>query len=48
MATNVSPLANDLELNRGDRKVQKPDVIDLYNSSMGVMIAVINCVNIIP
>ena len=35
MATNVSPLANDLELNRGDREVQKPVVIDLYNSSMG-------------
>ena len=35
MATNVSPLADDLELNRGDREVQKPVVIDLYNSSMG-------------
>ena len=35
MATNVSPLADDLELNRGDREVQKPVVIDLYNRSMG-------------
>ena len=35
MATNVSPLADDLDLNRGDREVQKPVVIDLYNSSMG-------------
>ena len=31
---NVSPLADDLKLNRGDREVQKPVVIDLYNSSM--------------
>ena len=35
MATNVSPLADDLEVNRGDMEVQKPVVIDLYNSSMG-------------
>ena len=35
MATNVSPLLNDLEVNRGDRAVQKPVVIDLYNRSMG-------------
>ena len=34
MATNVSPLADDLEVNRGDTEVQKPVVIDLYNSSM--------------
>ena len=48
MATNVSPLANDLELNRGDRKVQKPVVIDLYNSSMGVKISVVAGANINP
>ena len=48
MATNESPLADDLELNRGDREVQKLVVIDLYNSSMGVLILPINCVNIIP
>ena len=49
MATNVSPLADDLELNRGDREVQKPVVIDLYNSSMGgVDRAYQYCVNIIP
>lgn len=35
MATNVSSLADDVEVNRGDRQVQKPVVIDLYNSSMG-------------
>ena len=40
MATNVSPLANE---------VQKPVVIDLYNSSMGgVDRAYQYCVNIIP
>ena len=35
MATNVSPLADDLEVNPGDRAVQKPAVVDLYNRSMG-------------
>lgn len=35
MATNVSPLADDVEVNRGDMEVPKPVVIDLYNSSMG-------------
>lgn len=35
MATNVSPLADDVEVNRGDVEVPKPVVIDLYNSSMG-------------
>ena len=35
MATNVSALADDLEVHRGDTEVQKPVVIDLYNSSMG-------------
>ena len=35
MATSVSPLVNDLEVDRGDRPAQKPVVIDLYNRSMG-------------
>ena len=35
MATNVSPLANDVEVKQGDREVPKPVVIDLYNRSMG-------------
>ena len=35
MATNVSPLADDVEVNRGDREVPRPVVIDLYNSCMG-------------
>ena len=35
MSTDVSPLVNDLEVNRGDGAVQKPVVIDLYNRSMG-------------
>ena len=35
MAPNVSPLANDLEVNWADREVQQPVLINLYNSSMG-------------
>ena len=35
MSTNVSLLADDVEVNRGDREVPKPVVIDLYNHSMG-------------
>jgi len=35
MATNLSPLADDLEVNQGDREVQKPVVINSHNSSMG-------------
>ena len=35
MSTNVSPLADDVEVNRGNREVPKPVVIDLYNNSMG-------------
>ena len=35
MVTNVSPLVNDLEVDRGDGAVQKPVVVDLYNRSMG-------------
>ena len=35
MATNVSPLLNNLEVNWGDRPTQKPVVINLYSRSMG-------------
>ena len=47
MATNVSPLADDVEVNWGDREVPEPVVIDLYNRPMGMLIAPINCANTI-
>ncbi len=47
MATIVSLLVDDVAVDRTDREIPKPAVIDLYNMAMRMLIMRINCVNII-
>ena len=35
MASIVSPLVDDVEVDRNNREIQKPAVIDMYNKAMG-------------